>query len=114
MANDSAINLNQRLTFGRELRQFFLWLTRPHPSITDIEQRRQSRLLAAVMISLTALIAVTFTYQLFQDLTGLDHDWYTVVACVIEVLCVIPIVYLNRSGRYKASARAFVMVAFML
>jgi CHASE1-domain containing sensor protein len=40
------------------LRQVWQFLTRPHPTITDIEQRRQSRLLAGLIIALLAMSLV--------------------------------------------------------
>src|SRR5258708_24384882 len=89
-------------------------LTGPHPSITDIEQRRQSRLLATIVIALTVLVAATAIRQLYLNLTFQDNDWATLFGATLEVVLSIPIIYLNHVGQYKLSARALIVLSIVL
>ena len=98
----------------RSLNHFWERIIAPHPSITDVEQRRQSRLLATIVIALTVLVAATGIRQIYLNLTFQDQDWETVLATTLEVVLAIPIIYLNHVGRYKLSARALIVLAFAL
>ncbi len=104
-----AVLTNQRL-------QTNLWerLTAPHPSITDIEQRRLSSLLTVVLVSLSALIGLTGLRQVYVDLAFNNGDWYTVVVILIYELLAIPVIVLNRLGHYQTSARIFIALGFGL
>src|ERR1051326_5139784 len=86
------MNMTQVL---RPLPRVWEWITAPHLSIVDIEQRRQSRLLATVVIALTALVAATAIRQVYLNVTWQDNDWNTVLATTLEVVTSLPIIYFN-------------------
>ena len=95
---------------GNVIIQFFEKITRPHPSVTDIETRRQSRLLAALTLTLfltTTLADILLTVQArsgFSIITPLHVGQ-------IFTLCIF---FINRSGRYRLSAYLFVIQNFLL
>ncbi len=89
-------------------------LIAPHPSITDIEQRRQSRLLSVMMLTLTTLVGLTGLRQLYVNTMYADTDWVAVFLAFTAVFLAVPIYWLNHSGHYKIGARAFTALAFVL
>ncbi len=95
---------------GNVISQFFEKLTRPHPSVVDIETRRQSRLLAA--LTLTLFMTTTLADIL---LTAQDQSRFSIITPLhvgqIFTLCIF---FLNRSGRYRLSAYQFVIQNFLL
>src|SRR5215813_4321122 len=86
-----------------------LWskLTTPHPSITDVEQRRQSQLLASLLIAVMATFALIVLSALRQG----DMSGAAIISSNIGILCVEFI--LNRRGKYKPAAYLFVGLAFL-
>lgn len=85
------------------------FLVRPNPSITDIEQRRQSTLLAGLIVVLvtTSSIASIFLIAL--------NEWVIsgVVLNLWRALLTTSAIYLvNRSGRYRLAAVLFVASNF--
>ncbi len=90
------------------------WLTAPNPTITDIEERRRSQLLAVVMLSLQALIGLTGLRQINLNLTYGDTDRYTVAVIAVEMVLSVPIFYLNRRGKYRISALTFLALGYGL
>lgn len=90
-----------------------LWqkLTKPHPSITDIEQRRQSQLLASFILVLMA----AFSLMVVQGLTSAQEkkDYVSSLILLSNVGILGLEFYLNRTGRYKLSAYLFTLMAFV-
>lgn len=88
-----------------------LWrfLTRPNPSITDIEQRRQSQLLAGLIIALvsTSTIASIFLISLNDGVVS-----QTVQFLWGALLFTLGLYFVNRSGRYRIAAVLFVASNF--
>lgn len=84
-------------------------LTRPHPSIEDIEQRRQSRLLASLLlvISITSFLGSI----LFIISAGLNTPIYILWVAIGFNLF---FYWLNRSGRYQLSAALFMVLNLVL
>src|ERR1700690_4367454 len=80
-----------------------LWgrLTTPHPSITDIEQRRQSRLLAG--LTLTLLITTVFA-DILLTARASGQIPSTVQLLIPGQIFTLALYFLNRSGRYRLSA----------
>jgi hypothetical protein len=83
-------------------------LTAPHPSITDIEQRRQSRLLAGFILVLATVFTVMATRGVLveHDMVGAPILFSNVAILAFEF-------FLNRRGKYKTSAYLFVILAFI-
>ena len=79
-------------------------LTAPHPSIQDIEQRRQSQLLAGLVISLifTSLIASSLLIKLSGGISS------TVIGLWSSIAFILIVYIINRSGHYRFSATIFV------
>jgi signal transduction histidine kinase len=93
-----------------------LWsrITAPHPSITDIEQRRQSQLLSAVMIIFAALFVVTAARSFYFTFFMNDDNSSVLIVAIVEIVLSIPLFILNRNGRYNISARLFIVMAILL
>src|SRR5258708_18796226 len=91
-----------------------LWqrLTAPHPSITDIEQRRQSKLLASLMIVLTATSIVASILLGYRNLVT-ARPAGTVIGLLGSLIFLVILYFLNRSGRYRLSATLFVAHLFL-
>jgi diguanylate cyclase (GGDEF)-like protein len=84
--------------------RIWVFLTEPHPSIRDIEQRQQSQLLAGLVIALagTSLIGS----GLLIGLEGVSSTVIGLWSCIAFIL----IIYAaNRSGWYRVSAGLFVL-----
>ncbi|MBE2269721.1 MAG: hypothetical protein IAE80_15905 [Anaerolinea sp.] len=97
--------MNTLQTFARLSRV----LTRTHPSITDIEQRRQSKLLAGLMLTLMSLSLLASLLLILRD--GLSP---TVVAVWAADVITLILYVQNRRGHYRISALLFVALNFLL
>lgn len=93
-----------------QLIKFWRYLVRPNPSITDIEQKRQSSLLAGLIVVLitTSSIASIFLIAL--------NEW--VISGVVlnlwrALLTTTAIYFVNRTGHYRLAAVLFVASNFM-
>ncbi|HLY29247.1 MAG TPA: GAF domain-containing sensor histidine kinase [Aggregatilineales bacterium] len=84
-------------------------LVAPHPSITDIEQRRQSRLLAGLMIVLgaTSLLAAVAT-----ALEALSTHTTPTFYVIPPVILLGVFYFINRSGHYRLAAYLFIIQTF--
>ena len=110
MSDNALVNTNQLPEFSWKPGQLFQWLTHPHPSITDIESRRQSRLLAGLIITLfltTLLASALLSGRAGQVTSTVASTWLG--AAIIGVLY-----FVNRSGRYRLAAVIFVAQNFLL
>jgi signal transduction histidine kinase len=89
-----------------------LWtqITRPHPSITDIEQRRQSQLLAGLI---TAMLISTVAGSILLSLASGGVP-FTVMMLLPAQLFTLALYFLNRRGQYVLSAALFVGFNFVL
>src|SRR5690348_8333476 len=84
------------------IKRFWNEITRPHPSLTDIETIRQSRLLAGMTFIL--MVAVTIAICILRIVSpemGLKTTLMGVVLTLITY-------FINRSGRFRLSALLFV------
>src|SRR5579859_52624 len=79
--------------------QTWLRLTAPHPSITDVEQRRQSRLLASLLIMLAPLLVLSF----IVNAIGGQPPLILALSPVLDGV-ILAAYFLNRAGRYAWSA----------
>jgi len=86
------------------------YLTAPNASITDIEQRRQSKLLASLIV---ALLGTTIIAGILLSAQA-GYVPPTVLFLLPGQLVSLLMFILNRSGRYRASAWIFVAVNFLL
>jgi signal transduction histidine kinase len=85
------------------------WLTRPHHSITDVEQRRQSQLLAGIILSIMVMSGIgTVLLLLRNGMSGVIYGTWC------GILLSFGIYLANRRGYYKASAYVFVLQNFVL
>jgi len=88
-------------------------LTAPHPSITDIERRRQSRLLSTIELIVIGVIVASELQQL-TDPTASISDQLTglAISFFLYVLPFVVLYFLNRTGRYTLSAYGLILVVF--
>ncbi len=79
-------------------------LTRPHSSIIDIEERRQSQLLAGLIVSLvfTSMIASGLLLWRSGSLSS------TIAGVWFSMAFIVAVYFINRGGRYRLSASIFV------
>jgi signal transduction histidine kinase len=78
-------------------------LTAPHPSITDVEQRRQSHLLAMLSVALF-IGGIALLAGIIVNMTRLgDPFWWVLVITPIPA-CALLSIYLNQRGRYQPAA----------
>lgn len=84
------------------VRRFWNEITRPHPSLTDIETIRQARLLAGLtfMVALMATIAVCILLIVAPSTQ--------IRTTLVGVGLTLVIYFINRSGRFQLSALLFV------
>jgi len=101
-------NLMKSLT---TLTNFWHFLTRPHPSITDIEQKRQSKLLAGLIMALITM-SLSASVLLIVRNNGVVSD--TVKFLWMAMVLTTGMYFLNRSGRYGISAFIFVLYNFLV
>src|SRR5579871_5364701 len=85
-------------------------LTRPHPSITDIERRRQSQLLAAFLMVVMVAFSLIVIHGVMTAKPGEDNTSLYVLSS--NILIVIVEYFLNRAGHYDLAARLFVFLGF--
>lgn len=93
------------------LTRLWQFLVRPHPSITDIQQRRQSRLLAGLMSGLL-LSSFPASIALIARDEGVVSE--TVSALWVAQLITLVFYALNRGGYYQLSSFLFVGFNFTL
>lgn len=86
-------------------------LTRPHASITDIEMRRQSRLLAALMLAVLLTTTLADIALTARSEGGIP---ITVIGLLVGQAATLALYLLNRNGRYQISALLFVALNFAL
>ncbi len=91
---------------GNVVVQLLNSLTRPHPSITNIEMRRQSRLLAALTLTLSVTAGLATAIFILKS-TGQIPS--TVKFLIPGLVLTVVIYFLNRSGRYRFSAALFLI-----
>ena len=90
-----------------------LWdrLSAPHPSITDIEQRRQSRLLSALALTLlvtTLLAEIVLTAKAGAGIPS------TVIFVIPGQIITLAVYLANRAGHYRLAATVFVLQNYLL
>ncbi|MCA9970739.1 MAG: GAF domain-containing protein [Anaerolineales bacterium] len=86
------------------------YLTRPHPSISDVEQRRQSQLLAGLITVLIITSSVTSIFLIVLDGGITQTVQFLWVAELLTLGCYL----VNRYGRYRPAATFFVGFNFLL
>ncbi|MBX3082567.1 MAG: hypothetical protein KF716_13100 [Anaerolineae bacterium] len=97
-------------SIGDRVIAFFVYLTRPNASLTQMEQRRQSRLLAALTLTLaftSSIVAVLLTARAGGQIPTI------VKSLVPGILLTMVLYFLNRSGRYRLSAGLFLAQTFV-
>lgn len=89
----------------------WLFLTRPHHSITDIEQKRQSKLLASLIVTLVIMSGLASVALIWKnDNVIID----TVKFLWLAMSVTLGLYFLNRNGRYHLSASIFVGYTFLI
>src|SRR5215510_4278415 len=83
---------------------FWQKLTRPHPSITDLEQRRQSRLLAILSALLFFSITFIIIWRLIDPSATVENGPRQLLFLVIGDFVLAVLYLLNRTGKYRQSA----------
>ena len=91
------------------LLKIWQYLVRPNKAITDVEQRRQSQLLAGVLLGLTLTAVAALSYSVVRDgiSEAMVYSWSAVLVSV-------GIYFLNRSGRFRLAAYIYVGFTFSL
>lgn len=85
-------------------------LTRPHPNLTDIQTRRQSRLLAGLTLMLITTSGIAALGMVIRS-SGIP----TIVLLLLpSQLLTLGLYLLNRRGNYQTSATVFVVYNFIL
>lgn len=89
----------------KSLRTTWSQLTRPHPSILDVERQRQSQWLSTIMMFWLIFNLFTFLAQLPSFIFSPASSRLNLVGIVFTTVfyCLIPYV-LNRTGRYRVAA----------
>ena len=92
-----------------------LWhkLTRPHSSITDFEQQSQSRLLAMTTLAICGALVIAIIIGAFDPSRSVElrQSLLRIYATLIGI--VTTLYFLNRAGKYRLSALAFVGIIFI-
>jgi signal transduction histidine kinase len=111
MASKIAQQSPQQVAFANRVRQLAHPLTRAHSRITDIEMRRQSSLLAGLilMLAITTLLA-----SVILTVTSANGIPSTVTVLIPNIAILFGLYFLNRNGYYRAAAYIFVAQAFFL
>lgn len=93
-----------------------LWrkLTLPHPSITDIEQRRQSQLLAAFIFTVAVTLTMSAIPVLLSPTRTVDDKQLSALLVFIFVPPMVGMYFLNRNGKYRQSAFLFICELFIV
>lgn len=110
--SDKSAHTPERASNAQVLR-LLNWLTRPHPSITDIEIRRQTSLLAAITLVIIITSAIALLMLIFLNQSN-PANLKTISFLVPAQLFTLSLYFLNRSGRYRISALLMVMLHFTL
>jgi signal transduction histidine kinase len=97
----------------KRLYAIFDWFTTPHPSLTDLEQRRQSSLLAGLILLLFGVILVlNLRTFLTASQSNVRPERYFYIVTFILVSC--GVFMLNRSGRFLLAAHLLIGAGFIL
>ncbi|MEP6987523.1 MAG: histidine kinase dimerization/phospho-acceptor domain-containing protein, partial [Chloroflexota bacterium] len=83
-------------------------ITRPHPSLTDIETIRQSRLLAGLTIILMLVVTIALCILLVVAPST------QIKSSLMGIMLTLVIYFINRSGRFRLSAYLFVGLNILL
>src|SRR4051812_16336301 len=88
---------------------FWNWLVKTHPSITDVEQRRQSRLLAMMSIALV-VGGILGVFSTAYNVLKLGYP-----STQVPVILPVPLVsllafYVNRRGKYNIAAGLLILM----
>jgi signal transduction histidine kinase len=93
-----------------------LWarLTAPHPSITDLEHRRQTRLLAIMLLTLGFMTLLAFGREIIVIAQGKPGQTTAAISTFVALLLNIPLFLLNNRGHYVTSARLSVTAVLLV
>src|SRR5262245_9026362 len=91
---------------------FWHRLIRPHPSITDLEQRRQSRLLALFTGLLVIALIPVIVWTAVDPLRPPEVRQRLIPSLVVLGLAVAGLYFLNRVGKYRLSAYGLIAISF--
>jgi PAS domain S-box-containing protein len=94
-------------SFTKFIIQGWAWLTDPIPTVSNLETRRQARLLASLLIILIAIgLPIEFSTQLYFLRLGVPHNPIGLVALIVLAGGY----WLARRGDYKLSAWITILV----
>lgn len=96
---------HQQPPTGSTFPQLWELLTRPHSTLTTIEQRRQSRLLSGLLLAISGL---TFIINANGQITP------SIIWVWVNIALTLGIYLLNRRGRYQIAAGMFIGLNFFL
>src|SRR5258705_4611716 len=85
------------------------WLTKPHASIADIEERRQSKLLAMLSIALMAG-GILGELSTIANIVRLGYPAYQALVILPVPLGTLLAFYLNRRGHYNSAAYTLIVI----
>jgi signal transduction histidine kinase len=87
-----------------------LWerLVRPHPSITDVERRRQSRLLASFQLALLAASNLGWLNVLDTTYPAADRQLVLLILLIAQPTS-LGLYFLNRAGKYKLATVLYLL-----
>jgi signal transduction histidine kinase len=92
-----------------------LWqgLTSPHPSITDVEQRRQSHLLAGIILAIlaTSFVGLVMVFIVNTSAGGIPT---TALFLLPGMFLMLILYFINRNGHYRSAAVLVVCLHFSL
>ena len=91
------------------LLRIWRYLIRPNNSITDIEHRRQSQLLAGVLLALNFTAIAALSYSVIREgiSESMIYSWSAVLGSI-------GIYFLNRSGRFRLASYIYLGFTFSL
>ncbi|MBI5959234.1 MAG: hypothetical protein HY866_10895 [Chloroflexi bacterium] len=101
----------EQLSAWQTVRSVWQSATRPHTALVDIEQRRQSRLLAGLTLAMLITTAAATLLLTFASSSGPDA---TVVVLFVAQVFTLALYLMNRAGHYRLSATLFVGFNFAL
>jgi PAS domain S-box-containing protein len=90
------------------LKNVWLRLIAPHPSIEDIEQRRQSQLLAIIALFILLFQIISLPLLFSSRYTGANIGTY-----MIGTAMAMFVYFFNRRGRYKIAAYLLIIISFI-
>jgi signal transduction histidine kinase len=95
---------------GQAFFKAWQFIVRAHPSITDIEMRRQSRLLAGLMVALFTTSAIASILLTATSEVGIPATVFR----LLPVMAFLAVYYaINRSGHYRIASTLFLIQNFM-